>query len=71
MAAVREANYSDALPLLQQVAGNINVTPEQKALLQPVIDMVTQKLGKAAVDEAVAEQAETITDIKESLPFGK
>lgn len=70
VASVREANYSDALPLLQQLAGNIDLTPEQKALLQPVIDMVTQKLGTAAVDEAVEDQAEAVSDLKKSLPLG-
>jgi hypothetical protein len=71
VAAVREADYSQALPLLQQVAGNVNLTPEQKQLLQPIIDMVTQKLGKAAVNQAVEEPAEAVSDLKKSLPLGQ
>ncbi len=62
--AVREGNYADALPLLQQVAGQANLTSDQTNLLQGVIDMVTKKMAEASAEKAIG-------DVQKSLPFGQ
>ncbi len=63
VAAVREASFADALPLLQQVAQQ-KLTPEQNQLLQDVIDMVSKHLAPADANDAVS-------DLKKSLPLGQ
>jgi hypothetical protein len=71
VSAVRGGNYANALPLLQQVAGTTNLTSDQSNILQTVIDTVTKKMAESAVDQAVADPAKAISDVKKSLPFGK
>lgn len=51
--AIQTADYAEALKLLNKLAANVQLTPEQK---QAVLDMIEQvkKVGGAAVSDASA-----------------
>jgi hypothetical protein len=67
VAAVRNQDYSAALPLLQKAMGDAKLTTQQQSLLKQAIETVKASVTK----QVTADPTKSATDLQKSLPFGK
>jgi len=67
IAAVKSADYSDAVAELKKLADNANLTPEQKQAIKDLTDKVQKAITEAA-GKAAEGAGKAMEDVSKSLP---